>query len=206
MFHALVNDLAQRIVSFNRLQTRRQLARHLEALGLKAGDSVLDFGCGTGLNAGTFLRRDLRYTGYDIDPRLTRYAAWLYPAGTFTMSRQDLQRLAPFDLVLAHCVFHHIDDAQAAELLGWLKGLLSPSGRLLLIDLLRDDDVRSRLRRLYRKLERGRHLRTREEYLRMVEGHFRTEAQTVMRSHLLSCPIRINPVYSRLLALRLCPT
>jgi 2-polyprenyl-3-methyl-5-hydroxy-6-metoxy-1,4-benzoquinol methylase len=64
---ALFNDVAQRLITLNKLGQRRNLLARLRALGLPPGGSALDFGCGTGLFAPTFQQAGLPYTGYDID-------------------------------------------------------------------------------------------------------------------------------------------
>jgi 2-polyprenyl-3-methyl-5-hydroxy-6-metoxy-1,4-benzoquinol methylase len=64
------NDLASR-----RPQTIQKSADWLIAsLGLQAGDSVLDLGCGPGLYAARLAERGLRVTGVDYSRRSVDYA------------------------------------------------------------------------------------------------------------------------------------
>src|SRR5262249_59771954 len=68
MAWALFHDVAQRVISLNKLEQRRHLRERLGALALPEGALALDFGCGTGLFAPTFQAAGLRFVGYDIDP------------------------------------------------------------------------------------------------------------------------------------------
>lgn len=52
----------------------RSVAWIIETLGLKAGDSVLDLGCGPGLYTAKFAEHGLLVTGIDISPRSIAYA------------------------------------------------------------------------------------------------------------------------------------
>ena len=52
----------------------RSVAWIVETLGLAAGDSVLDLGCGPGLYAAKLARRGLVVSGVDISPRSIAYA------------------------------------------------------------------------------------------------------------------------------------
>src|SRR5207248_8934633 len=131
----------------------------LDEMALPAGAKVLDFGCGTALFAPVFIRRGFDYVGYDIDSSLTDYAGGLYRRGKFTTNHDELSALAPFDLILANCCFHHIEDSIIDAELKHFRTLLKPGGRFLLIDLLLQDNDPHPLRRLFRKLERGAYVR-----------------------------------------------
>jgi SAM-dependent methyltransferase len=124
MAWALFHDVAQRVISLNKLEQRRHLRERLRALALPEGALALDFGCGTGLFAPAFQAAGLRYVGYDIDPRLVGYARRLYGGARFVSIEEELRAAAPFDLIVANCSFHHIaDDASSAAC-----GASSPTG------------------------------------------------------------------------------
>jgi hypothetical protein len=61
MAWALFNDVMQRLITLNKLEQRRQLLARLRSLGVRAGGSALDFGCGTGLERGLYVRRPDQY-------------------------------------------------------------------------------------------------------------------------------------------------
>ncbi len=67
MLWAFANDLAQRVLTFNKLEQRKNLEKKLNALALPESGKILDFGCGTGLFAKTIMKLGFKYHGYDID-------------------------------------------------------------------------------------------------------------------------------------------
>lgn len=196
MIWALVNDLGQRVVSGNKWEQRRSLRRRLEALGLPPGSKVLDFGCGTGLFATTFVAAGLRYHGYDIDGRVVSYARRMHSGQVFVSTRDEVARHGPFDLVVANCCFHHIPDDVLAEELEWVKSILADRGTFLLIDLVAAPEDRSVLRRAFRRLERGLFLRRVEEYVAIVARHLAVRRVGADRTHVFSLPG--NPLYNDL--------
>jgi SAM-dependent methyltransferase len=200
MAWALYNDVAQRLISLNKLEQRRHLLDRLRALGLPPGGTALDFGCGTGLFAPTFRRAGLRYLGYDIDPRLVSYAAHLYRYGRFLSSEALLRAAAPFDVIVANCCFHHIADDTLSTELARMRGLLADGGTFVMIDIvLPAGPDPSFLRRQFRRLERGAFVRQPDQYRAIVERHFRVRRVDWHRSHLFSLPR--NPVYNDLVIL-----
>jgi cyclopropane fatty-acyl-phospholipid synthase-like methyltransferase len=195
MIWALINDLGQRAITLNKWEQRRKLRRHLEALALAPGCKALDFGCGTGLFAGTFAGFGLKYHGYDIDSRMLSYAKRMHSGHVFASTKDEVARHGPFDLVVANCCFHHISDDVLAEELEWVKRNLADEGTFLLIDIVLRPDDRSVLRRAFRTLERGAFLRRPEEYVAIVARHLRVKCVGMDRSHVLSLP---GPIYNDL--------
>ncbi len=188
MAWALFNDLMQRLITLNKLEQRRQLLARLRSLGVRSGAAALDFGCGTGLFAPTFQRAGLRYTGYDIDPRLVTYARRLYRGARFFSSDAELRAAAPFDLIVANCCFHHIaDDTLSAEL-ARMRSLLAEGGAFVMIDIILQEPDRSFLHRQFMKLERGLYVRRPDQYRAIVERHFRVRRIDQDRGHVLSLP------------------
>src|SRR5438309_1683945 len=111
----VVQDLAQRIVTGNKLDQRRHLATVLASLPPVSGAKVLDFGCGTGLFAGTIKQLGFRYYGYDVDAGVVEYAKKRYRGVELFHSFEDVRRHSPFDVIVANCCFHHIADSNALE-------------------------------------------------------------------------------------------
>jgi SAM-dependent methyltransferase len=196
MMRAALNDLFQRILTWNKDEQRAHLRRRIGALQLPKGGKVLDFGCGTALFATVFRDANLDYCGYDIDAGLIAYASYLYAHGRFMDSRNELKKESPFDLILANCCFHHIDDTTLAEELGQMKTLMKSKGILIMIDILLPRDDTFLPRRLFRKLERGAHVRSLEDYRSIIERQFRIRKSDIERSHLFS--IRKFPIYNDL--------
>jgi len=199
MMWAFLNDVFQRIVTFNKLEQRRHLARNLTTLPLKPGSKCLDFGCGTALFTPVFSELNLSYYGYDIDHRLIDYASRIYKNKYFTSSWKNLETVAPFDLILANCCFHHIDSRTLDEELHNISALLSDNGIFIMIDILFPHNDSHWLRNIFRKLERGAFIRTADDYSIQIRRHFKIMQKKTERSHLFS--LNNNPVYNDLLVL-----
>jgi SAM-dependent methyltransferase len=196
MMRAAFNDLFQRVITLNKYEQRNRLRNRIDALHLPDGSKVLDFGCGTALFADVFKDAKFVYCGYDIDGRLITYASRLYSRDRFTASKAELKREGPFDLILANCCFHHIDDTPLAQELDGMKSLLKSEGIFIMIDILlpRDDNFLPRM--LFRKMERGAYIRSLEDYRALVEKQFFIRKSGIERSHLFS--IRNFPIYNDL--------
>lgn len=198
MIWALFNDIAQRIITLDKWEQRSNLSIRLKKIQLPPGSKALDFGCGTGLFARVFKKEGLRYWGYDVDNRLITFASRLYPDYSFTTSRDVLEDEGPFDLVLANCCFHHIDDTLLSIELRRIKSLLADQGTFFLIDLILVENDASFLHRTFMKLEQGEHVRTVGDYHKHVERHFSVIRTQVERSHIFSFNNRLNPLYNDL--------
>lgn len=199
MLRAFANDMAQRILSANRMQPRRDLFQFVSGLKIEEGGRVLDFGCGTGLFAPTLAKKcGLIYTGYDIDEEFISYAKRLYPFGDFFSSRRDVESTRPFDLVTANCCFHHIPDAEALLETAFIRGLLKPGGTFLFIDILKVENDPSPLHRWFMKLEEGGFVRTQSQYAGLLSRSFVIKSTVIRRSVLFSLNFNSCPIYNDL--------
>jgi SAM-dependent methyltransferase len=185
---ALLNDLAQRFLTWNRQEQRAGVRALFSELAARPGAKVLDFGCGTGLFAPTIAAQGLDYVGYDIDRRLIQYARRLHAPLRFVQDKGEVTRHGPYDFVLANCCFHHIPDDVLDGEIAFIAESLAPGGRLVLIDILAADDTTSRLQRLYRLFERGEFVRGYHDYLRLTGSRFTIERAEMVKSHLFSLP------------------
>jgi SAM-dependent methyltransferase len=135
------------------------------------------------------------YIGYDPDTRLVTYAGRLHHGLRFTDDEGLILARGPYDLVLANCCFHHIPDDDTAVALEFIRRSLSPSGHFVLVDIQAPDQAQS-YRHVYRLLERGAFIRTRAEYLGMIERDFVVVHREETRAHLFSTAL--CPFYSPL--------
>jgi SAM-dependent methyltransferase len=186
----------QRIITADKLEQRRYLSGLVKALGIKPGSRVLDFGCGTGLFARVFTRAGMEYTGYDIDERLVAYGRRLNKDRSFISSMDELKRTKSFDVVLVNCCFHHIEDRALSGELANIKDVLSDNGTLIVIDIIKAENDPNSLRRIFRMLERGEHIRSVDEYRRFIKKHFKVSDHLCRRSHLFS--IKHFPIYNNI--------
>src|SRR5207244_8080427 len=125
----LIDDVAQRILTLNKLDQRDNLRRLLRHVGVANGARLLDYGCGTGLFATTLAENGARYVGYDVDERVVKYAGRRYPRLTFTHDRETAAGVGPYDCIVANCCFHHIPDTHAGGALDFIRRSLAPAGR-----------------------------------------------------------------------------
>lgn len=114
----------------------------IDALELRAGQRVLDIGCGTG-TVELLLHKhnpDLWVVGLDIDPAVLAIAkrkaqrnqvavAWLLASAT-TLPYAD----ESFDHVLSSLMFHHLTHEQKGAMLANTVRVLRPDGLLSILD------------------------------------------------------------------------
>jgi len=162
------------------------LAEHVKP---EPGDKILDIGCGPA-DVLNFLP-EVNYTGLDISPEYIRAAQERFGSrGRFGCGDVGLAAIegeqGSFDLVLATGVVHHLDDAQAAKLFALARRVLSPTGRLVTYDGCYVPQ-QSRIARWMLSKDRGKFVRTREEYLRLAATHF-SKVEFQLRQDLLRIP------------------
>lgn len=122
------------------------VARLRDAVGVAAGDRVLDFGCGFGYASELLAAAGADVRFWDPSPHMRQVAAERtasHPDAALCDVTQALRggavEGAPFDLILVNSVVQYMTDA---ELDGWLarwRDLLAPAGRVVLSDLIDPD-------------------------------------------------------------------
>jgi SAM-dependent methyltransferase len=153
------------------------------------GDKILDIGCGPA-DVLNYLPA-VNYTGLDISPEYIRSANQRYGArGRFCCGDVGLAAIegehGTFDLVLVTGVIHHLDDAQAARLFDLARLALRPTGRLVTFDGCYAPQ-QSPIARWLLARDRGKFVRTREEYLRLASARF-SKVEPHLRHDLLRLP------------------
>lgn len=134
------NDVARTWDDARRWERAQTLSRAIRQAWGDAQNEVLDFGCGTGLL--TFALYPYATTIYGYDPssemqKIFRSKMDLYRTKNVRLITQEEMKEHTFDVIFSSMVFHHIADIRT-ELLN-LRWLLAPDGRLMLIDLDKDD-------------------------------------------------------------------
>jgi ubiquinone/menaquinone biosynthesis C-methylase UbiE len=130
-------DLTAGLLGFGR-SFRAGVARLAD---VRAGESVLDLGCGTGTLLAALLaaRPEAVYAGVDPDPRVLA-AARRRLAGRDVELIEGYAEDLPFasqrfDVVVSTLAFHHIPDGAKRTAVREVRRVLRPSGRFLLVDL-----------------------------------------------------------------------
>jgi SAM-dependent methyltransferase len=152
-----------------------------------ADDRVLDLGCGPGE-----LVRYLggaRYLGIDMSEAYIARASRVYGhraefrVRDVTALEDDL---GGFDIAVAFGLVHHLDNAGAERLLSAAAAALRPGGRLVTVDPVLAPGERW-LARFVIAHDRGRHVRTVDEYARLAELAL-TDVRPTVRGDLLRIP------------------
>jgi 2-polyprenyl-3-methyl-5-hydroxy-6-metoxy-1,4-benzoquinol methylase len=164
---------------------RRFVAEHVRP---SPASRLLDVGCGPGhiLRA---LPADTRYVGIDAS------AEYIAAAQRRWGDRAEFHHMTvgeaglsdrEFDIVLAMGLLHHLDDAEAASLIGMASEVLVPGGRFLAIDPARAPG-QPRVARWLIGRDRGEYVRTADAYAELARESFGSVDVTV-RSDLLRVP------------------
>jgi len=158
------------------------------------GNKIFDIGCGP-VDVLNYLP-EVNYTGLDISPDYIRSAKQRFGSrGRYLCGDVGLAAIGEeqgtFDLVLATGVIHHLDDAQAARLFDLARRVLRPTGCLITYDGCYVPQ-QSRIARWLLAHDRGKFVRTREDYLRLaavrfekVEPHLRQDLLRIPYTHLI---------------------
>lgn len=164
-----------------------------EYLRPRAGDRVLDIGCGPG----DLLAQlpDVDYHGYDLSPAYIEAARARHgDRGHFACAGvADLppQQAGSFDLAIATGVLHHLDDNDARALFAAAAAALKPGGRLVTLDCAFRPG-QNPIARLLAALDRGKNVRAPEAYVALartaftkVEAHIREDLMRVPYTHFM---------------------
>jgi len=145
-----------------------------EYLRARAGERVLDIGCGPA-DILEVLPRGCAYVGFDSSPEYIEAARRRYgERGRFELRRitsATLKEFEGFDLVMANGVLHHLDDDDAHELFEIARVALRPEGRLMTLDGCYAPR-QSAIARYLLSRDRGRFVRAEPEYEALARAHF----------------------------------
>jgi cyclopropane fatty-acyl-phospholipid synthase-like methyltransferase len=146
------------------------------------GKRILDIGCGCA-DILSLLPRDVNYVGYDVSNEYIAYARKRFGhRATFHNQRVNeitLLEDRPFDIVIADGLLHHLNDDEARNLFEIGYTALRDSGFMFTADptLVENQGVISRRISL---MDRGKHVRSPEEYKRIALSVFpRVDAHVI---------------------------
>lgn len=160
-----------------------------EFLGVKSGDRILDIGCGPAAIL-EHLPGDIDYCGFDVEANYIMTARAQYGTrGRFFVGRvseETLSDLGSFNVVMALAVLHHLSDAEVEALFSGAAKSLKPGGHLVTLDCAFVNGQHP-VALLLAALDRGRFVRTPEQYKALAEGHF-SGVEVVVSHDLLRVP------------------
>lgn len=144
---------------------------------LHGGEKVVDVGCGPGVIL-HYLRKDVTYVGFDISEdyikaaqkRFGKRGSFILGTASLFLNKPD-SRLNCSDLVLCNNLLHHLVDREAIDVLQLSKGIMTPTGRLVCFEptfLIHQ----GRISRWIMSKDRGRNIRTEQEWKELVSSVF----------------------------------
>jgi ubiquinone/menaquinone biosynthesis C-methylase UbiE len=113
-------------------EVRRLFTKLSRVRAPKAGDTLLDVGCGTGAIAAALERHGIKATGIDLVPEFVRIAQELHPSIMFQVAEAESLPFPPesFTFVTLASVLEHVRDWRLT--LGEAARVLAPGGVLYL--------------------------------------------------------------------------
>jgi SAM-dependent methyltransferase len=160
----------------------RLSSRCLEESGIRAGDTVVDVGCGPAYYFDD-LPQPITYFGFDTD---SRYIEWArkrfgdrasFHCGVF--DEAQAQALPPVDVVLLLGLLHHLSDDDCRAVLDLCATLLTPGGRVVSVDTCFDTS-QGRVSRWISDNDRGEHVRPSNEFVALAESSFANVEHTLL--------------------------
>jgi SAM-dependent methyltransferase len=162
---------------------RRSLVRnHVRP---KVGDKLIDIGCGTAQILQCL--PEVEYIGFDTNPTYIGFARRRYGRnGTFVVGdtqylRGDL-RFRDADIVMAIGVLHHLDDQDAVHCIRFANDALKMTGRFICLEPCSIPN-QGALSRFVMANDRGRNIRTEEQYRQLAAQIFSNVAASVNTKH-----------------------
>jgi trans-aconitate methyltransferase len=102
----------------------------LELLGAKAGERVLDLGCGTGYLTQQINNQGADVTGIDFSPEMIAQAKLNYPDVSFGVADASaFNFIEPFDAIFSNAALHWVKDHKA--MMTCVYNNLKPGGRFV---------------------------------------------------------------------------
>lgn len=147
-----------------------------------APESLLDCGCGTGTFAGCFPKKS--YVGIDLSRDYIARARQQNPDHRFhVMDATALQFPSEsFEAVIVSGVIHHMENSLAMRVLGEVRRLLKPAGKLLMWEDVPTRSAWNVVGQIAHRLDVGEYIRPASEYARLLDSQFQLVSAQPMTS------------------------
>lgn len=158
----------------------------------KSGDRILDIGCGPA-NMVKFLPKEIDYTGFDESKQYIEKAKKLFPQKNYSFFQKRINFAKnfdkKFDIIMANAILHHIDDDEADKLISFAKANLTKDAKFITLDGCYVEN-QSFLKKWLIKNDRGKFVRTKEEYFKLFSKYF-NKINVIVREDLYNIPYTI---------------
>jgi len=183
--HPFIYDVVQNLLGARR--ARNILIK--EHLKPQSGQSLLDIGCGTA-QIFPYLPDGIKYVGIDLSEPYIKAAQKVYGnKGEFyctDIAETSSQATRKYDLVHADGLLHHLDDEDAQKMLKIAYDSLAEGGYLITKDPC-FDIKQSAIAHFIIKRDRGRNVRTPEQYGNLAKSIF-NHVDVTVRHDMLYVP------------------
>ncbi len=171
--HPMVYDSFQYMVGA--YAWRKRVVREFILPILRPTTKLLDIGCGT-CEILKLLPDDVEYHGFDYNEAYIAQAKkrFAHRNATFecrSVGSETTEQDVRYDIVLAFGLVHHLDDHEVKSLVGNVKNLLTPTGKLFLLDPVYCEN-QSSWSRFVVSTDRGRNVRTSDQYMNLYRHTF----------------------------------
>lgn len=159
----------------------------------KEKDRILDIGCGPASMV-KYMPENIDYVGFDDSEAYIEKAKKLFPDTNnyaFFCERVNFAKdfEQKFDIIMANAILHHLDDNEAEKLISFAAKNLKEKGRFLTLDGCFVDN-QSFIKTWLLKNDRGKFVRTKDEYFKLFSKYF-NDIKVTIRENLYNIPYTI---------------
>lgn len=159
--------------------TKKYIHNHVHSHFKFEGQTVLDFGSGTGANCSMF--HPSYYVGIDPDAKRIEYAKQLYPDHKFQVLESKRFPFAneSVDYILIIAVLHHISSDDISSYMKEFQRILKSNGTIIVMEpcLCKEKPLCNRFMKWY---DKGDYIRNEEEYIQLF-GDLNYDCKVIKR-------------------------
>lgn len=160
-----------------------------------SGARILDIGCGTGAILKHIDKNlNTNYVGCDLNAGYIKHAKEKFKdrGKYYCCNANNLpDKESDFDFILCIAILHHLDDRTSLQLVDTVKNKLKPEGLFLIAEPVWTDN-QSQFEKYLMKKDRGKNIKTENEYLLLVDGKFSVvKSMIISDSHYIPWSVNI---------------